>query len=118
MTQPRQRATDCVYIGIGNSDDKLSQARWSEFAAATYTQILEITQGPGRRPKLVGAWYSAPAAPWQNACWCLTVEITHGSLLDHLQVQLRRIARTYGQDSVSWAPAFTQHLTPMQEAPE
>lgn len=84
-----------VYISIGNSDDKLSQAEW----AAYYRDVnLAIRNWIG---DVHGQWVSEPASAWQNACWC--VEVGEGR--DGLRDALADLARKYRQDSIAWAEA-------------
>lgn len=83
-----------VYISIGNSDDKLSQAEWSTFHSAV-DQV--IRRGAHR---VHGAWLSPSADPWQNACWCIEIESSIW-----LRGQLANLARAYEQDSIAWAEA-------------
>jgi hypothetical protein len=82
-----------VYISIGNSDDKLTQAEW-----ATYLSDVRTTVRVGR---VHGEWYSAPDSPWQNACWCVEVQ---GEDVAWLRAQLTKIRTGYRQDSIAWAP--------------
>lgn len=83
-----------VYISIGNSDDKLSQRRWADFVA----DVHFLLEDAGRT--VHGAWHSAPAAPWQNACWCLELP---ESVVERIKAQLAVIAGQYEQDSIAWA---------------
>lgn len=84
-----------VYVSIGNSDDKLTQADWSDF----YRAVDEYL----RRFIIHGAWQSVTSARWQNACWCLELPdnapIGIGWIKDHL----RDLAIKYRQDSIAWA---------------
>ena len=91
--------TDCVYIGIGNSDDKLTQAQWSDFARET----LNVCAGAS---KVVGIWFSEPSARYQNACIC--IRVSKPAKMKWLRQQLAVIAGDYGQDAISWAEAKTE----------
>jgi len=106
-----------VYISIGNSDDKLTQAQWHEFVREVDDLLVTRT--------VHGRWFAAPDVPWQNACWC--IEFEPDQLYDnspefcdwdgtwrkhaaytrtahaHLQRELRRMAARYQQDSIAWA---------------
>ena len=89
-----------VYISIGNSDDKLSQADWSAFRAAVDQLIRRVAH------QVHGAWVSPSTDPWQNACWC--VEVVDDPDLDYnkaawLRGQLANTAKAYEQDSIAWA---------------
>lgn len=87
-----------VYISIGNSDDKLTQAEWAAFLIDTHKALADATKD------FHGSWFSHPGAPWQNACWC--IEIADG-VASKLKDALRRVAANYRQDSIAWAEAPT-----------
>jgi len=87
-----------VYISIGNSDDKLSQAEWSAYAAQIAAEVHR------RAFRVHGEWYSLPNARWQNACWCVEAE---PGPMDYLKQLLTRIREDYRQDSIAWAVAKT-----------
>lgn len=90
-----------VYISIGNSDDKLGQARWAAF----YREVsLTIRDFAGHT---YGQWVSEPASAWQNACWC--IEITEENALT-LRAYLCDIAKSYQQDGIAWAVATVEIL--------
>jgi hypothetical protein len=85
-----------VYISIGNSDDKLTQARWSEFynwVAGSINMFASVHHGK---------WVSDPTEPWQNACWCVLVE---EGKVERLKARLRNTAVEFDQDSIAWAEA-------------
>lgn len=93
-----------VYVSIGNSDDKLTQAEWSNF----YTHVSIILRS--RRGLLIhGEWVSEPTLAWQNACWCIEVPEEQ---VEPLRVALKAIAALYRQDSIAWAVAEVEFLTP------
>lgn len=100
--------TRTVYASIGNSDDKLGQARWSEFhskfTAAVRSHALQI----------YGDWTSPSADPWQNAC--IAFEIGQETS-ERLRRDLAALAAEYGQDSIAWAEAETQFITPTAPTP-
>lgn len=85
-----------VYVSIGNSDDKLTQARWSAF----YQQVEIIIRDRARR--MYGVWLSCPAAEYQNACIAFGVDADDAVFLKD---QLRDLAARFGQDSIAWAEA-------------
>jgi hypothetical protein len=92
-----------VYLSIGNSDDKLPQAQWSEFVHEIRTWVAE------RATTVHGMWFSANADAWQNACWCLEFDD------DTENYQLAReaaikIRAHYRQDSIAWAIAETEFI--------
>lgn len=83
-----------VYVSIGNSDDKLSQICWSAFCDDVAYLINS------RATHVHAACFSASAAPWQNAIWCLELPEDQAP---QLQAGLSRLARRYRQDSIAWA---------------
>lgn len=91
-----------VYVSIGNSDDKLTQADWAAFHAAVDGVIRRAAR------QMHGAWVSPSTDPWQNACWCF--EVVADPDPDYCQArwlrgQLTNLAGAYGQDSIAWAEA-------------
>lgn len=92
-----------VYISIGNSDDKLSQLDWAAFHNRVNIEI--------RRLAFIvhGHWLSEASSPWQNACWCMELEDRETS---HLKQILTHVADLYGQESIAWAEAKTEFLSP------
>lgn len=84
-----------VYVSIGNSDDKLTQARWAEF----YRAVNLLLRSYGH---IHGQWVSEPASAWQNACWCLEF---NDDPRHPLKTELTALRRTFSQDSVAWAEA-------------
>ncbi len=83
-----------VYISIGNSDDKLSQADWAKFVREVDAAVT------GRAERIHGRWFSAPDAAFQNACWCVELLLTNAG---RLKEDLSAIRRFFRQDSVAWA---------------
>lgn len=92
---------DVVYIGMGNSDDHLTQREWHDFVSEARHQI-------GMAGNILGAWYSEPVAPYQNACFC--VELSDQERKYLLRGVLRKLCTRYRQDTISWAPASTEFL--------
>lgn len=91
-----------VYVSIGNSDDKLTQAEWAEFVQAVRNMAAAY-------PKAVhGEWFSAPHSPYQNACWCL--EFDNEADMCEARESLKIQREHYQQDSVAWAVAETEFL--------
>jgi hypothetical protein len=83
-----------VYMSIGNSDDKLTQREWSEFYVRMAAEVASLAQ-------IHGAWFSNPAGPWQNACWCL--EFASEAIAKIARDTAAEIREKYRQDSVAWA---------------
>lgn len=92
-----------IYISIGNSDDKLSQEEWADFVI----DVGDIVRNLAWRTH--GQWFSAPAAPWQNACWCVEVRPV---MVDRLRQALARMAGRYQQESIAWAEASVSFIGP------
>jgi hypothetical protein len=86
-----------VYISIGNSDDKLTQAEWSAFALDLAAEVASVGH-------LHGSWASQPLSPWQNACWC--VEYPGEKEAAAARATAAVIGRKYQQESISWAVAL------------
>lgn len=82
-----------VYVSIGNSDDKLTQARWHEFADL-FVSIMRA-----HAVQIFGIWYSRPDAPFQNAC-------VAAEIIDEMpcRMELAHLAHDFDQDSIAWAP--------------
>lgn len=95
-----------VYISIGNSDDKLSQADWSSYVLDVDRAFDKSVRYEGAR--VYGRWYSPPTEPWQNACWCAEWQLAH--VVEALKRKVASIARAYRQDSITWAVAETEFL--------
>lgn len=90
-------------ITIGNSDDKLSQRRWSNFwhevDSALRTWAKEVH----------GSFVSESNSPWQNASWVVDLdEEQTAELVSALGV----MARDFEQDSI----ALTLGRTTLVEA--
>ncbi len=104
--------TAVIYLGAGNSDNKLSQHGWSQFIGRirwhikTFTEMSKTrTGGPDGPPaQLLGEWFSAPDQPWQNACWAIGVPdgVEPPQLLAFQEV-IAACAANHQQDSISWA---------------
>lgn len=84
-----------VYISIGNSDDKLTQAEWSTFYKRTDAEISTFAE------EIHGRWISDPVSRYQNACWC--IEINNSIDMDDLRDVLAQIAVKFKQNSIAWA---------------
>ena len=109
MTQPDQAApeTITVYASIGNSDDKLTQVRWSGY---TRRFVNEINQYASH---VHGIWYAAPDSPFQNACVCFEIDADDAAFV---RAQLAGVCRAFEQDSIAWAVAPTTEFITAAEA--
>jgi hypothetical protein len=92
-----------VYVSIGNSDDKLPQARWHEFWVEFRRTVVHHAS------QVHGEWLSIGCAPYQNACICL--ELPAGNA-NGLKIDLATLAAEFGQDSIAWAEARTVFIKP------
>ncbi|MBM0275126.1 hypothetical protein [Micromonospora tarensis] len=102
-----------VYISIGNSDDKLSQAAWSEFYKAVSHAVHEAANA--QFGAVHGQWVSEPVSAWQNACWALQLPVDINVIAD-LKDELAGLARGFGQESIAWAVApETEFIGPGDE---
>lgn len=93
-----------VYISIGNSDDKLTQADWAQFCTdvSSLDYIFELTRH--------GNWYSNTASRFQNACFCF--EIDDDDDLPAIKDCLVALSMKYNQESIAFAIAKVEFLTP------
>lgn len=92
---------DCVYIGIGNPGDKLTQEQWSQFVHEVHDACLLAS-------RLIGAWFSEPSSPLQDGCLCIAAP--KPAREKWLRQVLATIAQTYNQDCISWAQAKTEMI--------
>lgn len=81
-----------VTIQIGNSDNKLTQGQWANFAASMHEAISENVY----RIHFKGG--SDWDAPWQNACWVCEVR---DEQMENLQVVIMTCRANHGQDSAA-----------------
>lgn len=93
-----------VYVSIGNSDDKLTQAEWSAFIGRTFAVVECVAS------RIYGSWHSAPESSYQNACTAFEVDENEVAAL---KAALRSLARVFRQDSIAWATAETEFLGPV-----
>jgi hypothetical protein len=82
-------------IQIGNSDNKLTQGEWANFAASMH---IEVSENVHHIHFKGGSDWDAP---WQNACWVCEVM---DEQIDGLTKAVARCRRTYRQDSaaITW----------------
>lgn len=99
-----------VYVSIGNSDDRLSQADWASYILDVDRAFDAAVHYEGAR--VHGRWFSAPAEPWQNACWCAEWHADLAHVVEAFKRKLTHIARAYQQESIAWAVAETEFLPP------
>jgi hypothetical protein len=98
------RPLTTVYVSIGNSDNKLTQERWSQLCHRTFNFLR------GEAAHVHGVWFSAPDSPYQNAAICFEIDAEQQA--EPIKDVLRQIAELYDQDSIAWAVAETEFVTP------
>lgn len=97
-----------VYVSIGNSDDKLTQAEWAEFIEETRDLLLSEAKA------CHGEWYSLPTAPWQNANW--VIEVGGSQVVNRLRKRLYAHAVRFRQDSIALTVGLTRFIGPGGES--
>lgn len=90
-----------VYISTGNSDDKLTQHRWS-MLLFEINKLIEFYAEQGI-VTIHGRWYSSPVTAYQNACFGIEFTPPVGNYANALKDALRGIATEFHQDSIAWA---------------
>lgn len=83
-----------VYVGIGNSDDRLSQGEWAKFVTGL-RNVADLFDS-----RFLGEWFSLPDRQWQN---CEMAWVMHTTDLPDLRSELAILRRTYRQDSIALA---------------
>jgi hypothetical protein len=84
-----------VYVSIGNSDDRLSQADWARFLRLVINNIKAYAS------VVHGVWLSAPDSEFQNACVCF--QLSSDAAGAELRDQLTMLRMSYHQDAIAWA---------------
>lgn len=102
-------------VQIGNSDDKLSQARWSRFISMTRNLVETMAD----EVHFVGTSFSN--SPYQNACLVFTISPDgvapadvlreHDKRLEVLERALAGLAYQFDQDSIALTPGITRFIT-------
>lgn len=82
-----------VYLGIGNSDDKLSQARWRAFCQDMRALALSRTD------ELLTELFTPPDHYHQSAQFIVRVTPEQEPIV---RQDLAALARRYGQDAIAW----------------
>lgn len=98
------------HVAIGNSDDRLAQAEWSEFRQRTDLLIRSLIEDRGGT--IYGAWVSPSAEPFQNACWAFDAPADVATEAA-LRTGLRSLARDFRQDSIALNRSETRFLPPL-----
>lgn len=90
-----------VHIAIGNSDDKLSQHRWSQYIR----ELIELVRGFA--DATYGVWYSAPDAMFQN--FRIAAEVP-SVMTDDLRLSLSNLRKAFEQDSIAFNVSETEFV--------
>ena len=91
-----------AYICIGNSDNKLTQQEWAFF-------IKDVDDF--LHPSVIhGRWFSAPDAPFQNACWCIDTTEASPDALKQVKLRLGLLGKRYKQDEIAWTEGAYEAL--------
>lgn len=90
-----------ITICIGNSDDKLTQVKWSNFVADTEFRIEKYTS----QIHFFGTSYGDSIR--QNATWVVECNAPYA---DRLKAELIAIAKKYKQDSIAWITGTTEFI--------
>lgn len=90
-----------IAIQIGNSDDRLTQAEWSEFVAAVQNAVETWVA------TIHFAGCSAGNKRWQNACWVFECGEADAA---SLKSEVKRIRERFRQESVAWTEGATQFV--------
>ena len=104
-----------VVIAIGNSDDKLTQRRWSEYLRAVDEYAVYYSGLAGI--EIYGRWHSAPDSPFQNAGWSMSFAADLAHLATDLKNLLRELAYDFNQDSIAWTTGTTELVGQRPPAP-
>lgn len=93
------------YVTIGNSDDKLTQRRWSAYCHSVDLVVRRAAN------VVHGYWLSETSTQWQNACWC--IDVYQARVVPELKDELTDIAAVYEQDAIAWVKAASlEYLRP------
>lgn len=92
-----------VYVSIGNSDDRLSQAEWNSF----FICVRALVTMPAE--EIHGVWVSESTAPFQNAAFCFEIDEKR---IPEIKQGLSEFAKYFRQDSIAWAVAETEFIGP------
>lgn len=83
-----------IYASIGNSDDRLTQKQWADYAEEFVQTITDLSE------QFFGVWYSESSSEYQNMC--VAFEVGEGAEKE-LRQQLTRLRKDYVQDSIAWS---------------
>lgn len=98
-----------VFVSIGNSDDALTQLRWSQYVTGVDSLFREWLAD--NELHVHGFWLSESSSEYQNAGWALELKITPDSeAAGELKAALTEIREHFSQDSLVWAVAETEFI--------
>lgn len=89
-----------ISIQIGNSDDKLTQAEWSQFVA----RVGSYVRAAGHIHFFA---CSGGECPWQNAAW---IVVCDSDYIEKLKRELSELRVIFKQESVAWMEGETQFV--------
>jgi hypothetical protein len=102
-----------VTFAIGNSDDKLTQARWADFAE-DLVDVAGRAVGAGVGAQIHFLGCSPGIAPWQNML--CAIDLGNGPEAEALRGQIRSeladLCGRYEQDSIAWWEVFDTEMIP------
>lgn len=90
--------TKTITVQIGNSDNKLGQARWSNYAHS----INDILSKSDAIVHFSGC--SDPLAEWQNAAWVFCCD---GKTAGEIRNRITILRNRFEQDAVAWTEGQT-----------
>lgn len=93
-----------ITVQIGNSDNQLTQAEWSEFVHETGKMLTN------RSGQIHFHGCSHGAAKWQNAAW--VAEVWNPQTAEEIRTDLRILARQFRQESIALTTGNTEFVSP------
>jgi hypothetical protein len=82
-----------VYLGFGNSDDKLTQRDWARLQLELKRALLD------HGVEWLGDWHSYPDSIYQNACYGFHLD---DDKAPELMGVIKAIAIEFKQDAIAW----------------
>lgn len=87
-----------VFLGVGNSDDKISQVYWADLISEIRSTLKAFNV------EMRGEWFSAPDSSYQNACFAFE---PGKKTIPELQGTIRGVAVLFNQDAIAWSECKT-----------
>lgn len=81
------------YVSIGNSDNRLDQARWSRFCEEFEIIITRFSR------QIYGIWYTLPNSMFQGMC--IGMKLDNDYSIGSFRKSLTELAERYEQDSIA-----------------